>query len=96
MPAPPTYPKRDFRRVLLVLAAIVELRREATLVRIVARTGLDNRSVTRLIAIAQEQFGVTIKKPGVVYRIVSWGGVIRPSGAMAALNPIRGKAKRAH
>ena len=45
---------------------------------------------------AEQSGDVTIEKPGVVYRIVSWGGVIRPSGAMAALDPTRGKAKRAH
>ena len=87
MAAPPSYPKRDIRRMLIVLAAIAELRPHATLVRIAVRTGLDRHTVTGLMDQARAQVGVTISKVGTVYRIVSWGPVIRPSGARLALNP---------
>ena len=87
MASPPSYPKRDIRRMLIVLAAIAELRPHATLVRIAMRTGLDRHTVTGLVDQARAQVGVTNSKVGTVYRIVSWGQVIRPSGARLALNP---------
>lgn len=87
MSAPPAYPIRDFRRLLVVLAAIAELRPDATLVKLAARTGLDKHTITGLISQAIEQTGVDIEKKGPVYRIVSWGRVIRPMGAKDALNP---------
>lgn len=83
MAALPAYPIRDFRRLLMVLGAIADLRRDATLVKLAARTGL--------IAQANAQTGVEIEKGGPVYKIVSWGLAIRPSGAKAALE---GKAIR--
>lgn len=73
--------------MLVVLAAIAELRPHATVVRIAWRTGLDRHTVTGLIDQAREQAGVTIEKLGSTYRIVHWGSVIRRDGAKAALNP---------
>jgi hypothetical protein len=77
------YPKRDFRRLAAVLQAIYALK-EATLVRIVAKTGLDKRSVTRLVA-AAPQVGVTVKKDGAIYKVIDWGPVIKPDGLEALL-----------
>lgn len=91
MAALPAYPIRDFRRLLMVLGAIADLRRDATLVKLAARTGLDKHTITGLIAQANAQTGVEIEKGGPVYKIVSWGLAIRPSGAKAALE---GKAIR--
>ena len=93
MATPPSYPKGDLRRMLVVLAAIAELRPHATVVRIALRTGLDRRSVMGLITQAREQAGVTIEKNGSVYRITDWGNVIRRDGAKAALAP-PGRTKR--
>ena len=84
MPAP-AYPKRDIRRLLAVLAAMAELRAQATILRIAVRTGLDRSTVTGLIGQAREQLGVAISKEVAVYRIEHWGPVIKPSGAKLAL-----------
>lgn len=88
MPSPPRYPVRDVRRLLMVLGAISELRNQATLVNLAARTNLDKHTVTRLVDQARRQLGVDIEKDGPRYRIASWGLVIRSTGAMAALNPL--------
>jgi hypothetical protein len=79
-----TYPKGDLRRMLSVLAAIDAIP-GATLVKIVAKTGLDKKTVTHLIAQAGEQAGVTILKSGPVYTLESWGPIIKGSGAKMAL-----------
>jgi hypothetical protein len=86
MSAPPAYPIRDFRRLLMVLGAIAELRKDATLVKLAVRTGLDKHTITGLISQAIEQTGVDIEKNGPVYRIVHWGNVIRSTGAREVLN----------
>jgi hypothetical protein len=96
MSAPPFYPKGDLRRMLVVLAAIAELRPRATVLRIALRTGLDRHTVMGLIAQAVEQAGMTIEKEGPRYRITNWGTVIRRDGAKAALVPsIRAKRRNA-
>lgn len=87
MAAPPSYPKGDLRRMLVVLAAIAELRPHATVVRIALRTGLDRHTVMGLITQAVEQAGVTIAKEGPLYRITNWGAVIQRDGAKAVLVP---------
>lgn len=84
MPAKTVYKKGDLRRMLSVLGAIAELE-HATLIRIAARTGLSNKTVTALIEQAREQAGVTIEKVGPRYRISDWGLAIRPEGAASAL-----------
>lgn len=90
----PFYPKGDLRRMLVVLAAIAELRRRATVLRIAERTGLDRHTVMSLIDQAREQAGVDIAKDGPLYRIISWGTVIRRNGAKAALTPpVRTKSR---
>jgi 2-C-methyl-D-erythritol 4-phosphate cytidylyltransferase len=79
-----SYPKGDLRRMLSVLAAIDSMP-DATLVKVVARTGLDKKTVTNLIAQASEQAGVNITKVGPVYTLVNWGLIIKRSGAKMAL-----------
>lgn len=80
----PVYPKGDLRRMLAVLAAIDSLD-NPTLVRIVARTGIDKKTVTHLIEQARVQAGVEIDKNGPVYQLVEWGPVIKKTGAKLAL-----------
>jgi len=66
--------------MLSVLAAIDSIE-QATLVKIVALTNIDKKTVTNLIAQAREQAGVSIVKNGAVYSIENWGAVIKKSGA---------------
>ncbi|AZM87067.1 hypothetical protein EIP87_34195 (plasmid) [Pseudomonas aeruginosa] len=84
MTDPVNYPKGDLRRMLAVLAAI-EGMRDATLVKIAARTGIDKKTVTNLIAQAGEQAHVLIDKNGPVYSIADWGPVLKKAGAKMAL-----------
>lgn len=70
--------------MLSVLGAI-DSPQGASLVRIVERTGIDKKTVTRLIDQAREQAGVCIEKIGAVYRIEDWGPVIKKAGARLAL-----------
>lgn len=79
-----TYPKGDLRRMLAVLAAI-EATPDATLVKVAARTGLDKKTVTHLVAQAGEQVGVTLSKTGPIYTLDDWGPVFNPAGAHQAL-----------
>lgn len=83
-PTPPTYPKGDLRRMLMVLGAIDEAG-EATLVQIATRTGLDNKTVSDLIAKAQEQAGVVIAKTGAKYSITDFGPVLKKKGVNLSL-----------
>lgn len=70
--------------MLLVLGAI-DATPNATLVKIVARTGLDKKTVTNLIQQAAEQAHVFIVKSGPVYAVTDWGPVIKKAGAKMAL-----------
>jgi hypothetical protein len=70
--------------MLLVLGAI-DATPDATLVKIVARTGLDKKTVSNLIQHAAEQAHVCIVKSGPVYAITDWGPVIKKAGAKMAL-----------
>ena len=79
------YPKGDLRRMLQVLGAI-EAIPDATLVKIVERTGLDKKTITSLIGQAGDQAKVTISKSGPVYKIEDWGPVIKRTGASKALS----------
>jgi hypothetical protein len=80
----PKYPKGDLRRMLIVLAAIDAIP-DATLVKIVERTGIDKKTVTNLIEQARVQACVFIDKKGAIYSIKDWGAVIKKSGAKLAL-----------
>lgn len=80
----PKYPKGDLRRMLMVLGAIQEAG-GATLVQIVARTGLDKKTVSDLILKAQEQAGVSVVKTGSKYSIENFGPVLKIIGCKLAL-----------
>lgn len=80
----PQYPKGDLRRMLAVLAAIDAVA-DATLVKVVARTGIDKKTVTVLVKQACEQAGVRVEKEGAIYRLVDWGPVLKKGGAKMAL-----------
>lgn len=80
----PQYPKGDLRRMLSVLAAIDTIT-DATLLKVVARAGIDKKTVTMLVQQAVEQAGVRIEKEGSVYRMIEWGPVFKKSGALLAL-----------
>jgi len=79
-----SYPKGDLRRMLVVLGVIHESG-VATLVQIVARTGLDNKTVSDLIAKSQEQAGVIMEKSGSSYHISSLGPVLKKNGLLLAM-----------
>lgn len=78
------YPKGDLRRMLAVLAAIDAIP-HATLVKIVAMTGIDKKTITSLVVQARAQAGVVINKDGPIYSIEDWGPVIKRGGAKMAL-----------
>jgi len=80
----PQYPKGDLRRMLVVLGAISEAG-GATLVQIVARTGLDKKTVSDLIIKAQDQASVQIEKVGSKYNILNIGPVFKLAGCKMAL-----------
>ena len=84
MAEPVNYPKGDLRRMLAVLGAI-EGMQGATLVKIAAKTGIDKKTVTSLIAQAAEQAHVMINKTGPIYEVTDWGPVIKKAGAKMAL-----------
>lgn len=70
--------------MLAVLAAI-DTPQGSSLVRIVADTGLDKKTVTGMIEQARTQADVSIDKAGPIYRITDWGRVIKKSGAKLSL-----------
>lgn len=70
--------------MLMVLGAIQEAG-GATLVQIVARTGLDKKTVSDLIVKAQDEAGVGIVKVDAVYSISELGQVLKGSGIRLAL-----------
>jgi len=78
------YPKGDLRRMLAVLGAIQEVG-EASLVQLVARTGLDKKTVSDLIVKAREQAGVIVTKSGAKYSIDDFGPVFKAAGCKKAL-----------
>lgn len=80
----PQFPKGDLRRMLAVLAAIHSLK-GATLLEIVSFTGLDKKTVTRLIEQAQQQAGVQLNKEVYTYRVVDWGPILQPNGLLRLL-----------
>lgn len=80
----PAYPKRDLRRMLMVLGAIDELK-SATLTEIATRTGLDKKTVSDLIKKAVSQTAVKIEKEDIKYRILDLGPVFKKTGVNLAL-----------
>jgi len=79
-----SYPKGDLRRMLSVLAAIDAIP-DATLVKLVEKTGIDKKTVSNLIIQAGEQAGVQISKTGPIYKLEDWGPIIKRAGAKMVL-----------
>lgn len=80
--AVPQFTKGDFRRMLVIAAAIDQLPR-ASLVEIAADTGLDKRTISHTIEQLQRQAYLTIHKDGPVYHLADWGPIIKRTGALA-------------
>lgn len=72
----PQYPEHDARRLFVLLAAI-ELLERPTLSAIADLTSLDRDTIEADVAKLKEQFDVSLLKIGDVYRIASWGDVLK-------------------
>jgi len=75
----PQYPESDARRLFVLLAAI-DLLERATLSAIADLTGHDRDTIDADILKLREQYGVTLHKSGEIYRIASWGEVLKKNG----------------
>jgi hypothetical protein len=78
------YPGDDARRLFVLLAAI-DLLERPTLSAIADLTSLAPETIDDDIEQLHEQFGVQIHKLGTVYRIESWGDVLKKSGVIKRL-----------
>ena len=70
------FPKGDVRRLLALALAIAEDER-ATLTTLSARTGHHKQTIQDDIEKLREQLGLVIEKDGPVYRLISWGPVVK-------------------
>lgn len=75
----PQYPENDARRLFVLLAAI-DLLERPTLSAIADLTGLERDTIEADVTKLKEQFDVLLFKVGDVYRIESWGDVLKKSG----------------
>jgi hypothetical protein len=73
------YPDNDARRLFVLLSAI-DLLERPTASAIADLTGRDKETIDDDIAILREQYGVLLIKVGDVYRIESWGEVLKKAG----------------
>ncbi|MEN3291456.1 MAG: hypothetical protein V7642_709 [Burkholderiales bacterium] len=73
------YPDDDARRLFVLLSAI-DLLERPTASAIADLTSLDQQAIDNDIAKLREQYGVLLHKVGDVYRIESWGEVLRKNG----------------
>lgn len=82
----PQYPHDDARR-LFVLASAIDLLERPTATAIDDLTGIDKSIVDSEIDKLREQFGMVIHKFGDIYRIESWGDILKRDGVMKAMKP---------
>ncbi len=75
----PQYPDGDARRLFVLLAAI-DLLERPTISAIADLTSHHRDTIATDIAVLHEQYGVTLHKLGDVYRIESWGDVLKKQG----------------
>lgn len=75
----PQYPQADARRLFVLLSAI-DLLERPTVSAIADLTGHDKDTIEAEALALQEQFGVVLHKSGEVYRIASWGEVLKKNG----------------
>lgn len=80
----PQYPEHDARRLFVLLSAI-ELLERPTVSAIADLTGHERDTVEEDVRKLQEQFGVVLHKTGAVYRIESWGEVLKKEGVQKYL-----------
>ncbi|RJG05750.1 hypothetical protein D3870_06705 [Noviherbaspirillum cavernae] len=75
----PQYPDTDARRLFVLLSAI-DLLERPTASAIADLTGHDKESIDDEVQKLREQYGVVLPKLGEVYRIESWGDVLKKNG----------------
>ncbi len=78
------YPADDARRLFVLLAAI-DLLERATPSSIADLTGIAAESIDDDIEILCQQFGMKVQKHGNVYRIESWGDILKKEGVIKRL-----------
>lgn len=79
------YPKGDARRLFNLLIAIDELDRP-TLTTLTERTGHNKGTIQADIEKLREQYDVKITKNNAVYKLDSWGSVLKKTGVKNILN----------
>jgi hypothetical protein len=75
----PQYPDNDARK-LFVLASAIDLLERPTISAIADLTSLDKEMIDDDVAKLQEQYGMVLHKIGDIYRIESWGNVLKKRG----------------
>lgn len=76
----PFYPKAHVGRLMVTLAAI-DVLQVATVTSIAAYTGLSKGNIDKYVETLKDQLGVVIvKSDHNVYKILSWGEVLKESG----------------
>ena len=75
----PQYPENDARRLFVLLSAI-DLLERPTVSAIADLTSYDRESIDTDMLKLREQFGVVLHKTGEIYRIESWGEVLKKRG----------------
>lgn len=78
------YPGDDVRRLFVLLSAL-DLLERPTLATIADLTSLHPETIDDDIERLGEQFGVQIHKLGSVYRIESWGDILKKEGVLRCL-----------
>jgi hypothetical protein len=81
------YPDDDIRRLFVLLSAL-ELLERPTLAAVADLTNLNPETVDDDIELLQDQFGVQIHKLGNVYRIESWGDILKKNGVLKCLKSV--------
>ncbi|HEV2612828.1 MAG TPA: hypothetical protein VGU61_21390 [Noviherbaspirillum sp.] len=72
----PQYPQSDARRLFVLLSAI-DLLERPTVSALSDLTGIDKESIDDEVLKLRDQFGVDLHKLGEVYRIDSWGDLLK-------------------
>ena len=75
----PQYPAADARRLFVLLSAI-DLLERPTAAAIADLTGHDREAIDAEVQKLREEYGVVLPKVGEVYRIESWGDVLKKNG----------------
>ncbi|MBQ1784173.1 MAG: helix-turn-helix domain-containing protein [Gammaproteobacteria bacterium] len=75
-------PRGDLRRLWLTLGALAARGGKATLLELVADTGMPKPTVSDMLVklVAGQVVDVAVEKEGALYRVHDWGRVVSPSG----------------